>query len=127
MTDIVYDEKSGTGIACSAFNVTQTIGNGTGTRTITTADTGWMLGAGWLFYLASFLLNLLYYKLHPSGPEFCSWGKKEELEEWTLPKDEGEPVLDSVDGENLNGNLKENIEMTPLIQGILRKTFLFII
>ena len=73
------------------------------------------------------VLNLLYYKLHPSGPEFCSWGKEEELEEWTLPKDEGEPVLDSVDGENLNGNLKENIEMTPLIQGILRKTFLFII
>ena len=94
MTDIVYDEKSGTGIACSALNVTQTIVNGTGTRTITTADTGWMLGAGWLFYLASFLLNLLYYMLHPSGPEFCSWGKEEELEEWTpLGEDEGEPLL----------------------------------
>ena len=73
MKDIVYDD-------------TQTIGNGTGTHTITTADTGRMLGVGWLFYLASFLLNSLYYKLHPSGPEFCSWGKEEELEEWT-PKE----------------------------------------
>ena len=112
MTDIVYDEKSGTGIACSALNVTQTIGNGTGTRTITTADTGWMLGAGWLFYLASFLLNLLYYKLHPSGPEFCSWGKEEELEEWTPPEEDGEPLLYSM--------RKKNVEMA-LINQITQK------
>ena len=112
MTDIVYDEKSGTGIACSALNVTQTIGNETGTRTITTADTGWLLGAGWLFYLASMLLNLLYYKLHPSGPEFCSWGKEEELEEWTLPEEDGEPLLHSM--------RKKNLEMA-LINQITQK------
>ena len=110
MTDIVYDEKSGTGIACSALNVTQTIGNGTGTRTITTADTGWMLGAGWLFYLASFLLNLLYYKLHPSGPEFCSWGKEEELEEWTPPEEDGEPLLHNRRKKNLEMALIKQIE-----------------
>ena len=112
MTDIVYDEKSGTGIACSALNVTQTISNGIGTRTITTANTSWMLGAGWIFYLASSLLNLLYYKLHPSGPEFCSWGKEEELEEWTLPEEDCEPLLHS--------RRKKNLEMA-LIKQITQK------
>ena len=53
--------------------------------TISSWDTGRMLGAGWLLYLCSLLLNLLYYKMHPSSPELGTWGAAEELEEWTPP------------------------------------------
>ena len=28
---------------------------------ITRRNIGWMLGAGWLFYFASFILNIIYY------------------------------------------------------------------
>ena len=112
MTDIVYEEEAGKGIAYSALNDTQTTGNETGTRLISTANTGWMLGAGWLFYLASFLLNLLYYMLHPSGPEFCSWGKEEELEEWTPT---GQRETEKRQANNRNQPEASNIELTELL------------
>ena len=81
MTDIEYDEKTAMSIACSALN--QTIVNETETRTISTTNTCLMMGTGWLFFLASHLLNLIYYLIHPSSPEMWTWGKVEELEEWT--------------------------------------------
>ena len=59
-------------------------------RTITPTNIGWMLGIGWTFYLFSQLLNLVYYKMHPSSPEMGTWGAQEELEEWTYPEEEGE-------------------------------------
>ena len=64
------------------IEVTDDAGNA---RTITPANIGWMLGIGWMFYLGSQLLNLIYYKMHPSSPEMWTWGKEERLEEWTLP------------------------------------------
>ena len=57
-------------------------------RTITTANVSWLLGAGWMFYLGSLLLNLVYYLIHPSSPEMWTWGAEEELEVWSRP-DEG--------------------------------------
>ena len=104
MTDIVYDEEAGKGIAYSALNDTQTTGNETGTRLISTANTGWMLGAGWLFFLASLLLNLVYYLIHPSSPELGTWGKAEELEEWTP----GEEEID----------INQGAESLPLTQSV---------
>ena len=54
-------------------------------RTVTTANIILMLVAGWIFYFGSQLLNYIYYKIHPSFPEMWTWGKEEELEEWTPP------------------------------------------
>ena len=54
---------------------------------ITTGDTGRMLGAGWLLYLASIILNFIFYETHPSSPEMWTWGAEEELEEWTPPEE----------------------------------------
>ena len=54
-------------------------------RTITPTHVAWMLGAGWMFYFVSLLLNLVYYLMHPSSPEMWTWGAAEELEEWTPP------------------------------------------
>ena len=87
MTDIRFDEEArrGIGIGCPGLNVTQAVGNGTAPHPITTADTGKMLGAGWLLYLASLILNFILYKMHPSSPEMWTWGVEEELEEWTPP------------------------------------------
>ena len=52
-------------------------------RDITAADTGRMLGAGWLLFMLSQMLNYLYYKMHPSSPEMGTWGKAEIVqEEW---------------------------------------------
>ena len=50
---------------------------------ITTGDTGRMLGAGWLLFLGSQILNLVFYQMHPSSPEMWTWGKAEKIEEWT--------------------------------------------
>ena len=90
MTDVEVDEKAVTDNTWSGLNVTQTTVNGTETRLISTGVTGRMLGAGWLLYLCSLVLNLLYYKMHPSSPELGTWGAREELEEWTYPEEEGE-------------------------------------
>ena len=54
-------------------------------RTITTTNVSWLLGAGWMFYFGSLILNLAYYMMHPSSPEMWTWGAAEELEEWTPP------------------------------------------
>ena len=56
-------------------------------RTITPTNVGWLLGAGWMFYFVSLLLNLVYYLMHPSSPEMWTWGAAEELEEWTTPEE----------------------------------------
>ena len=98
MTDIVYDEEAGKGIAYSALNGTQTTGNGTETRLISTTNTGWMLGTGWILFAFSQILNFIFYKLNPSSPEMWTWGKAEELEEWepqeeTQAEAEGESCL----------------------------------
>ena len=58
-------------------------------RTITADNVGWLLGAGWMFYFGSLLLNLVYYLMHPSSPELWTWGAAEKLEEWT-PRGEKE-------------------------------------
>ncbi len=88
MTDIEYDAEAGTGIPIPGLNVTtQAIGNGSETRLISTTDTGRMLEAGWLLYLASLILNFIFYKMHPSSPEMWTWGAEEELEEWTPPEE----------------------------------------
>ena len=64
---------------------------------ITTGVTARMLGAGWLLYLASLILNFIFYKMHPSSPEMWTWGAKEELEEWTpLMKLEKEEEVEGV-------------------------------
>ena len=55
-------------------------------RTITPTHVAWMLGAGWMFYFVSLLLNLVYYLMHPSSPELWTWGAAEELEGWTPPE-----------------------------------------
>ena len=44
-------------------------------------NTGIMLGAGWLLFLLSQILNYLYYKMHPSSPEMGTWGEAEKVEE----------------------------------------------
>ena len=54
---------------------------------ITTGVTARMLSAGWLLYLASLILNFIFYKMHPSSPEMWTWGVEEELEEWTPPEE----------------------------------------
>ena len=56
-------------------------------RTITAANVSWLLGAGWIFYFGSLLLNLVYYLIHPSSPEMWTWGAEEKLEEWTPPEE----------------------------------------
>ena len=109
MTDIEYDEETARArsIACSALN--QTIGNGTETRLISTTNTGWMLGTGWLFFLASLLLNLVYYLIHPSSPELGTWGEAEELEEWT--PEQGEEATEETD-------INQGAESLPLTQSV---------
>ena len=87
MTDIDYDAEAGTGIPIPGLNVTQTIGNGTELRLISTTDTARMLGAGWLLYICSIVFNFIFYKMHPSSPEMWTWGAEEELEEWTPPEE----------------------------------------
>ena len=54
---------------------------------ITTGVTARMLWSGWLLYLASLILNFIFYKMHPSSPEMWTWGAEEELEEWTPPEE----------------------------------------
>ena len=87
MTDIEYNMETASSIACSALN--QTIGNEE-TRLISTVNTGWMLGTGWILFALSQVLNFIFYKMHPSSPEMWTWGAAEELEEWTPPEEEGE-------------------------------------
>ena len=32
-------------------------------------NTGWILGAGWIFFGVSFLFNCIFYKIHPSATD----------------------------------------------------------
>ena len=56
-------------------------------KTITVTNIGWMLGVGWMFYLCSLFLNLVYYIMHPSSPGMWTCGVVEELEGWTPPEE----------------------------------------
>ena len=67
-------------------------------RTITPTNISWMLVTGWMFYIGSMVLNVVYYKLHPSSPEMWTWGKKERLEEWTPQED----IYERQNNANLN-------------------------
>ena len=66
------------------INVTDEEGN---SRSITETNIGWMLRVGWMFYFGSQILNLIYYKLHPSSPKMFNWGRKETLERWSPPEE----------------------------------------
>ena len=66
------------------MDVTDEAGN---SRTITPTNISWMLFTGWMFYLGSLILNLVYYKLHPSSPKMFTWGAEEKLEGWTPPEE----------------------------------------
>ena len=66
-------------------------------RPFTTADTGKMLGAGWLLYLGSQILNWLFYKMHPSSPEMGTWGKAEKWEEEWTPLEEKQTQAEGKD------------------------------
>ena len=86
-----------TAVTMKDIEVNLSIGEITVPHLITTGDTGRMLGAGWLLYLFSLILNFIFYKMHPSSPEMGTWGAQEELEEWSPPvmlekkdKEEGE-------------------------------------
>ena len=97
MKDFDYETETGRGIPIPGLNITQNIGNGTEPRLISTTVTGRMLGAGWLLYLASLILNHNFYNMHPSSPKMWTWGAGEELKVWTPPEetqdqDEGEFV-----------------------------------
>ena len=76
-------------------------------RTITTTNVSWLLGAGWMFYFVSMLLNLAYYLMHPSSPEMWTWGAVEELKEWTPPGER--------DNERSGQFEASNIELTELL------------
>ena len=60
-------------------------------RTITPTTIKWMLFIGWTFYIASLILNHVYYKLHPSSPKMFNWGREETLEGWTPPEETQTP------------------------------------
>ena len=60
MKDIVYDEMAGKGIAYSVLNANQTIVNGTEPRLISTTNTGWMLGTGWILFAFSQVMNFIF-------------------------------------------------------------------
>ena len=59
-------------------------------HTITPTIISWMLVTGWMFYIGSLVLNLVYYLMHPSSPELFTWGKKERIRGWT-PSEETQP------------------------------------
>ena len=71
----------------SVIDVIEVIDEAGHLRTITPSNIGWMLGIGWMFYIASQILNFIYYKMHPSSPEMWTWGADEKLEEWTPPEE----------------------------------------
>ena len=73
------------------IDVTDEAGN---SRTITSTNISWMLFTGWMFYIGSLILNLIYYLMHPSSPTMCNWGKEERIEGWTPPEEEEEGQLE---------------------------------
>merc|ERR1712032_1140392 len=100
-------------------NQTQTIVNGTEikTRTISTSNTGWMLGTGWILFVFSQVMNFIFYKLHPSSPEMWTWGKAEELEEWE-PQEEKQTQAEEMSplvNDEVNGDT-ESIALAEINQ-----------
>ena len=65
------------------IDVTDEEGN---SRSITANNISWMLVTGWMFYIASLILNHVYYNMHPSSPEMWTWGVVEKLEGWKPPE-----------------------------------------
>ena len=57
-------------------------------------NTGWILGAGWIFFGVSFGLQCIFYKIHPSATDISLWAIK-----WRLLRpemednEEGFPML----------------------------------
>ena len=84
-------------------------------RTITPTHVAWMLGAGWMFYFVSLLLNLVYYLMHPSSPEMWTWGAAEELEEWTPPEETETDRRKKSNRGKQNQLEASQIEMTELL------------
>ena len=82
-------------------------------RTITPANVGWLLGAGWMFYFVSLLLNLVYYLMHPSSPELWTWGAAEKLEEWTPEEKEQRKQSNRGQQSQLEGSQIELAELLP--------------
>ena len=78
---------------------------------------GRMLVVGWVLYLASIILNFIFYKIHPSSPEMWTWGAEEELEEWT-------PLPES--GQIPSGNTEEKLEKREEGEGELKFKFLLV-
>ena len=75
MTDI--DVKTGRDIKFSdQTQINPGNGTETETRNISTTNTGWMLGTGWILFVFSQVMNFIFYKLHPSSPEIWTWGKR---------------------------------------------------
>ena len=74
--------------------------NGT-SHPITKNNISWMLGIGWIFYLASFILNIIYYMIHPSFADISGPGLLRRL---TCGEEEGLGDEGQVDTE-------ENIDM----------------
>ena len=82
-------------------------------RTITLDSVAWLLGAGWMFYFGSLLLNLVYYLMHPSSPEMWTWGAEEKLEMWTPPE---EKDIRKQSNRRQNNQLEDSqIEMAELL------------
>ena len=84
-------------------------------RTITPTHVAWMLGAGWMFYFVSLLLNLVYYLMHPSSPEMWTWGAAEELEEWTPPEEKETVMRKQSNRGPKNQPEASQIELTELL------------
>ena len=63
-------------------------------------NTGWILGAGWIFFGVSFLFQYIFYKIHPSATDVSNDAIKRRL-------------LSGEEGGCLNDKVKENgdIEM----------------
>ncbi len=97
----------------SVIDVIEVIDEAGHLRTITPSNIGWMLGIGWMFYIASQILNFIYYKMHPSSPEMWTWGAEEKLEEWTRPGGT-ETKIQSNKGQN-NQVEDSQIEMAELL------------
>ena len=81
-------------------------------RTITTTNISWLLASGWIFYFVSLLLNLVYYRIHPSSPKLCTWGALEELEVWSPEeKDTPKDTDHSISGQE---NIRLDEEAPPI-------------
>lgn len=51
-------------------------------------NTGWILGAGWIFFGVSFLFHCIFYKIHPSAVDVSIDAiKRRLLSEGGCPKD----------------------------------------